>query len=462
MSKLFGVVVLALAGAGWWLYSGPGEDEASAGSNRAVILQPPANADLGVDVGREFLGQDGADGQAAGPGSDERAAGGGKRRGAHDQGQGKKKARNRNLQDLQGREANRGPEVQEEAGQAAGGRKRQPGKATPTPAGAGRPGGNRSQPAGRAANGGADGVEMAAPLEDQDGGVPLSASQPTPAQRAAQLEALVDRAAQLRAAGDLAGAADLLRQGMASSTSATEVARMGLFLAGLADSPAEARRLLSNALRREVVRGAEYELVSDQLRELNRSVRGSLLGLTQTAEYVVQPNDSLWELCNRTFPREFDSSPEVGLIQLMNGMSSTNLQVGQRIAVPLEPMSLRVDRVDHGITAYLGDVALVSYRVGLGKENRTPSGEFIVEVKQKEPTWYRDGRAIPFGDAENILGTRWMGFENSPGAMGYGIHGTAHPESVGSDESMGCVRMRNEEVEELFELVPRGTIVYIP
>ena len=44
------------------------------------------------------------------------------------------------------------------------------------------------------------------------------------------------------------------------------------------------------------------------------------------------------------------------------------------------------------------------------------------------------GRAIPFGDPENILGTRWMGFENSPGARGYGIHGTARPETIGRDE----------------------------
>lgn len=286
--------------------------------------------------------------------------------------------------------------------------------------------------------------------------------EPSLAERAARVEALLARASSLEAAGDVAGASAVLRQGMTASTSPVEVARLGFFLAALTDSPAESRRLLTNALKRGVVRDEEYELASDLLRELNRSPASSLLGLLRVEEYVVQPNDSLWELCNRTFPREFEVSPEVGLIQVLNGMSGTGLRVDQKLAVPREDLQVVVDRKNHGIVAYLGDVALVAYRVGLGKEGRTPSGEFVIEVKLTEPTWYRDGQAIPFGNPENILGTRWMGFENNPGAMGYGIHGTAHPESVGSDESMGCVRMRNEEVEELFELLARGTTVTIP
>jgi hypothetical protein len=234
-----------------------------------------------------------------------------------------------------------------------------------------------------------------------------------------------------------------------------------MFLAALTKQGAEARGLLSRALAQDVVLGDEFEFVSDLLRELNRAPRSSLLGLIQTAEYVVQPNDSLWVLCNRTFPREFGVSPEIGLIQLINGMSGTNLAVGEILLVPLRDVSVRVDRTNHGMAVSLDEVVLSAYRVGLGKENRTPPGEFLIEVKQEQPTWYHDGQAIPFGDPANILGTRWLGFKNSPGARGYGIHGTSKPESIGGDESMGCIRMRNEEVEELFEILPRGTIVTI-
>ncbi len=52
-----------------------------------------------------------------------------------------------------------------------------------------------------------------------------------------------------------------------------------------------------------------------------------------------------------------------------------------------------------------------------------------------------------------------MGFED-PHAD-YGIHGTTQPETVGTQSSAGCVRMRNEEVEELFTFLPRGTRVVI-
>jgi lipoprotein-anchoring transpeptidase ErfK/SrfK len=42
-----------------------------------------------------------------------------------------------------------------------------------------------------------------------------------------------------------------------------------------------------------------------------------------------------------------------------------------------------------------------------------------------------------------------------------GFHGTNEPDSVGSDTSLGCVRLRNGDVEELYEILPRGTEVVI-
>jgi lipoprotein-anchoring transpeptidase ErfK/SrfK len=44
---------------------------------------------------------------------------------------------------------------------------------------------------------------------------------------------------------------------------------------------------------------------------------------------------------------------------------------------------------------------------------------------------------------------------------GYGIHGTNKPETVGQAVSHGCVRMRNDDIERLFEMVPVGTPVFI-
>ena len=268
-------------------------------------------------------------------------------------------------------------------------------------------------------------------------------------------------ASRLQASGDRAGAEAALRQAMQAAGSALEAARAGMQLAAISSNPAERRQLLGAAVRQGAVIGEDYEAVSRMLRELNRSPGPSLLPLLEAGRYKVQANDSLWKLCNKVFPDQFGATPEVGLIQLVNGMSTDRLKLGQELAVPTQPVTVSVDMLQHGLSVWLGDTLVAAYRVGLGKENRTPAGSFTILVKQEKPTWFYDGRTIPFGDPENVLGTRWLGFDDQPGATGLGIHGTTAPESIGRDESMGCVRMRNEEVEELFDLLPRGTRVTI-
>ena len=57
------------------------------------------------------------------------------------------------------------------------------------------------------------------------------------------------------------------------------------------------------------------------------------------------------------------------------------------------------------------------------------------------------------------FGTRWLGL-NVPWGD-YGIHGTNKPELIGKNVSSGCIRMRNEDVEALYDLIPNGTIVHI-
>ena len=86
------------------------------------------------------------------------------------------------------------------------------------------------------------------------------------------------------------------------------------------------------------------------------------------------------------------------------------------------------------------------YRIAVGKsETPTPIGEWNV-------VW----KAYNWGTG---FGTRWMGL-NIPWGI-YGIHGTNKPWSIGQFASHGCIRMRNKDVEELFEWVPLGTNVRI-
>ncbi|MBP2638100.1 MAG: ErfK/YbiS/YcfS/YnhG family protein [Firmicutes bacterium] len=86
------------------------------------------------------------------------------------------------------------------------------------------------------------------------------------------------------------------------------------------------------------------------------------------------------------------------------------------------------------------------YRIAVGKSKTpTPIGEWNVVWKD-----YNWGTGF---------GTRWMGL-NVPWGT-YGIHGTNKPWSIGQFASHGCIRLRNKDVEELFEWIPIGTPVRI-
>jgi lipoprotein-anchoring transpeptidase ErfK/SrfK len=101
------------------------------------------------------------------------------------------------------------------------------------------------------------------------------------------------------------------------------------------------------------------------------------------------------------------------------------------------------------------------YNVATGVTNDlTPEGEFTIVVKAVDP-YYRK-KDIPGGSKENPLGTRWMGFnaEDTDGRI-YGVHGNNNPTSIGHYVTQGCVRMHNEKIEELFNMIPIGTKIKI-
>ena len=81
-------------------------------------------------------------------------------------------------------------------------------------------------------------------------------------------------------------------------------------------------------------------------------------------------------------------------------------------------------------------------------------------MKAKDP--YYIAKDIPGGSPKIPLGSRWIGF-NARGTDGskYGIHGTNQPSSIGKYISQGCIRMKKNDVEYLFDRIPIGTKVWI-
>lgn len=110
------------------------------------------------------------------------------------------------------------------------------------------------------------------------------------------------------------------------------------------------------------------------------------------------------------------------------------------------PLEVIVDKASHRLAVVSGDVLLRNYEVGLGGE-RTPEGTFYITEKVRDPN----------GTDQGKFGSRGMTLSDSD----YGIHGTDKPGSMGKDESLGCVRMTKEDIEELYDLVPLGTKVTI-
>ncbi|SDY57639.1 L,D-transpeptidase catalytic domain [Evansella caseinilytica] len=101
------------------------------------------------------------------------------------------------------------------------------------------------------------------------------------------------------------------------------------------------------------------------------------------------------------------------------------------------------------------------YEVATGKDDgKTPEGEHTVIVKAVNP-YYRK-LDIQGGDENNPLGTRWIGLDakDTDGRI-FGIHGTNDPRSIGKYVTLGCVRMKNDDAEILFDEVPLGMKVLI-
>ena len=147
----------------------------------------------------------------------------------------------------------------------------------------------------------------------------------------------------------------------------------------------------------------------------------------------------------------------VDLIKRCNNLSTDTIRVGQKLRVWTGKFSIFVDKSQNILILKTGEDVVKVYSVSTGTNNSTPVGTFTITSKLVDPVWFHNGAVVPPESPQNVLGSRWMGFD----MPGYGIHGTVDPESIGQQVTAGCVRMRNEEVEELYTLVPAGTQVVI-
>jgi lipoprotein-anchoring transpeptidase ErfK/SrfK len=199
--------------------------------------------------------------------------------------------------------------------------------------------------------------------------------------------------------------------------------------------------------------------VEKRLGDLNVELALNPYPMPEKTEHVVRSGDSLEKIA-----RKFKTT--VQSIQRSNGLANPNLiKAGDRLRILTGTFKIDVSTSEHTLLLTLNNRFFKRYLVGTGKMDKTPLGTFEITDKISEPVWWRpDGKEVPYGDPENILGTHWMTLRatgDTPDLRGYGIHGTWEDDSIGKAESAGCIRMRNTEVEELYALVPPGTPVRI-
>ena len=194
----------------------------------------------------------------------------------------------------------------------------------------------------------------------------------------------------------------------------------------------------------------DRQTVRKALDNLNIKILFSPIPTSDSISYTVQRGDSLYEIA-----KKYNTTVE--LIQKTNHLSGDLIRPDLRLKISNAKYSVLVSKSRNELELYANNELIKTYPVATGKGGLTPIGTFTIVTKLENPVWYKAGAVFPPDSPDNILGTRWMGFS----LESYGIHGTTLPETIGTNATEGCVRMYNQDVEELFAVVPMGTAVTI-
>jgi len=227
-----------------------------------------------------------------------------------------------------------------------------------------------------------------------------------------------------------------------------------------------ARALLSRTLINADLSPAEQQTLRDELTVINNRLVFSPTADPRdpmSEEYKIQSGDSLSKIAGR---RELATHWK--LISRVNQISDpSKIRLGQTLKLIRGPFHAIVDKSDHRVDIYHGSpnqpstwLYIRSFDVGLGSADGTPVGEFVVsQNKLENPGWVNPRNAreqYEPDDPKNPIGEFWIGLTgvgDYRNLTSYGIHGTIDDNSIGGDESMGCVRLATGDIDIVYELL---------
>jgi lipoprotein-anchoring transpeptidase ErfK/SrfK len=139
-----------------------------------------------------------------------------------------------------------------------------------------------------------------------------------------------------------------------------------------------------------------------------------------------------------------------------------------------KPGTIVIDPKEHFLYFVLGGGEAIRYGVGVGRTGFGWSGTVHVGNKAEWPAWTpppqmivrerERGNKLPphmAGGIQNPLGARAMYLYSGGGDTGFRIHGTNEPWTIGLNVSSGCIRLINDDVEDLHDHVKVGAKVVI-
>lgn len=229
----------------------------------------------------------------------------------------------------------------------------------------------------------------------------------------------------------------------------------------------EARAALSRLLTdtRQSLSATDRQAVRDKLTDLNWTLIFSsrvVPGDPLTESHTIQDGEFLAHVAPR-----YNTTYQ--LIEYVNGINANRIRLGQKVKVVKGPFHAVVHKSEFRMDLFLPGpdknwVYIRSFEVGLGEDDSTPVGNWIVRRggKVANPAWTnpRTGQTYTADDPKNPIGEYWIGLEGADdrtkGLAGYGIHGTIEPDSIGRQMSMGCLRLRPDDIALVYKLLVDG------
>lgn len=250
----------------------------------------------------------------------------------------------------------------------------------------------------------------------------------------------------------------------ASAPAAAELLNRGMKLVELGNL-VEGRRVLSLALSAPGLDPGDAQAIRDTLTSVNRTLVFSskvVAGDPLVEVHVIQAGDYL----SRIAPRHHVTFQ---FLEIINRTPANRVRLGQKLKIVKGPFEAVVSksefRMDLFVTGSDGArVYIRSFPVGLGEADSTPLGRWLIKTggKVPNPAWTnpRTNESFAPDDPKNPIGKYWLALEGleerNKKLQGYGIHGTIDPDSIGKQASMGCVRLRDDDLVLVYSMLVEG------